>query len=132
MPNEDDFSSQPLLPRDEESNESPSFRSSYHRAQARAQRFLTSKYQHHLVLGLVTLDVLSILGEVFISLYTCEHGFANSWDRTRERLGIASLVFSCLFLLELLLSVWAFGWGSVSNILLPDNESGYGSANHNN
>lgn len=29
----------------------------------------------------------------------------------RNGLGIAGLVFSCMFMVELLLSVWAFGWG---------------------
>lgn len=108
MSNEDS-SSQPLLPRDEDIDASTSFHSNYNHTQARARNFLTSKYQHYFVLGLVTLDVLSIFAEVFISLYTCEHGFAKGWDDARDALGIASLVFSCFFMVELLLSVWAFG-----------------------
>jgi len=48
---------------------------------------------------------------VFISLYTCERKFAGrGWDDAKDGLGIAGLVFSSLFMVELMLSVWAFGF----------------------
>lgn len=63
------------------------------------------------VLALVSLDLLGIFGDIFINLYTCEEGEPSpTWDQVREGLGIAGLVFSCLFMVELILSLWAFGW----------------------
>jgi hypothetical protein len=79
----------------------------------RTQAFLSSKWQHYLVLTFVTLDVSSIFADIFIALYMCEEGRHENphrLDPVREGLSIVSLVFSCLFMLELLASVWAFGW----------------------
>lgn len=40
----------------------------------------------------------------------CESHKANTgWNDALEALGIVSLVFSCLFMAELLASIWAFG-----------------------
>lgn len=62
------------------------------------------------VLVLVSLDLLGIFADIFIALYTCEEGQpSKTWDIVRDRLGIAGLVFSCLFMLELMLSIWAYG-----------------------
>lgn len=36
----------------------------------------------------------------------------------RNGLGIAGLIFSCLFLVELIASVWAFGWRYVISTVL--------------
>jgi voltage-gated hydrogen channel 1 len=77
------------------------------------QDFLSSRTQHFIVLGLVSLDLLGIFADIFINLYTCEEGEPSpTWDAIRNGLGIAGLVFSCLFMLELIMSVWAFGWRS--------------------
>jgi voltage-gated hydrogen channel 1 len=84
------------------------------------QDFLSSRTQHFIVLGLVSLDLLGIFADIFINLYTCEEGEPSpTWDAIRNWLGIAGLVFSCLFMLELIMSVWAFGWRSdcLSSIL---------------
>jgi len=57
------------------------------------------------------LDLLGIFADIFINLYTCEEGDPSpTWDQIRNTLNVAGLVFSCLFVLELLLSMWAFGW----------------------
>jgi len=62
------------------------------------------------VLGLVTLDLLGIFADIIINLYQCDGGETNpKWNDVREGLGIAGLVFSCLFLSELTLNVWVFG-----------------------
>jgi len=91
--------------------ESGPWTTGYNHYRQRLQNFLSSKTQHYCVLTLVSLDLLGIFGDIFINLYTCEEGNPSpEWDQAREGLGIAGLVFSCLFMLELIMSVWAFGW----------------------
>ena len=80
----------------------------------RTAHFLTSKTGHYSVLALVSLDVAGIFADFLISLHVCEHGGekgfdAAAWERASSVLGALSLVFSCLFMLELGLSLWAFG-----------------------
>ncbi|MCJ1470118.1 hypothetical protein MMC07_008763 [Pseudocyphellaria aurata] len=82
---------------------------------AHVRRFLTSKAGHYAVLLLVSLDVTCIFADFLISLYICEQWCGKDLDATKplvqsqEALGIVSLVFSCLFMAELIASVWAFG-----------------------
>ena len=46
-----------------------------------------------------------------VSLFRCEgRNEKVRWDDVLEALGIVSLVFSCLFMMELVASIWAFGW----------------------
>ena len=77
----------------------------------RARKWLGSKYQHYLLISLIAIDVLCIFADIFISLYTCEEGKNTSkkvhhrLDKTQEALAIISLVFSCIFLTELLISM---------------------------
>ncbi|KAG4282133.1 hypothetical protein FPRO04_13421 [Fusarium proliferatum] len=74
-------------------------------------QFLSSKAGHYSVLTLVSLDVLSMIADFILNLFKCEQGKKGSdWDLALEILGSVSLVFSCLFVLELIASVWAFGW----------------------
>ena len=79
------------------------------------QRLLTSKFGHYAVLLLVSLDVSCIFADFLISLYVCEHscgkdeGLNKDLERAQGALGMVSLAFSCLFMVELLASVWAFG-----------------------
>lgn len=82
--------------------------------------FLSSPAQHYTVLSLVSFDLLGIFADIIINLYQCDEGELASqwWNDVREGLGIAGLVFSCLFMLELILSVWAFGWRSAFLLLL--------------
>jgi voltage-gated hydrogen channel 1 len=87
------------------------FKTHYRRHRQWLQDFLSSRTQHFCVLGLVSLDLLGIFADIFINLYTCEEGEPSpTWDAVRNGLGVAGLVFSCLFMFELILSVWAFGW----------------------
>lgn len=90
--------------------------SKLHTARAETQRALTSKTGHYSILLLVSLDVSIIFSDFLISLYICEHscgseddGANQQLDETQEVLGIVSLIFSCLFMAELLASIWAFG-----------------------
>ncbi|KAF5599906.1 voltage-gated hydrogen channel 1 [Fusarium pseudoanthophilum] len=74
-------------------------------------QFLSSKAGHYSVLTLVSLDVLSMIADFILNLFKCEQGRKGSdWDLALEILGSVSLVFSCLFVVELIASVWAFGW----------------------
>ncbi|KAJ4026839.1 hypothetical protein NW752_001796 [Fusarium irregulare] len=74
-------------------------------------QFLSSKAGHYSVLTLVSLDVMSMIADFVLNLFRCEQGRKGSdWDLALEILGSIALVFSCLFMLELIASVWAFGW----------------------
>ncbi|KAF4446598.1 Voltage-gated hydrogen channel 1 [Fusarium austroafricanum] len=74
-------------------------------------QFLSSKTGHYSVLMLVSLDVLSMIADFILNLFKCEQGRKGSdWDLALEILGSVSLVFSCLFVVELIASIWAFGW----------------------
>lgn len=75
------------------------------------QWFLTSKYGHYLVIVLVSLDVCGIFADFLISLHICEHSQDDTrmWQKIDDGLDTVSLVFSCLFMLELLCSIFAFG-----------------------
>ncbi|KAL1633555.1 hypothetical protein SLS58_011039 [Diplodia intermedia] len=89
---------------------SPSTDSSVDKSRRQTQRFLTSKTGHYAVLALVAADVTCIFIDFVIQLFVCESHKSNTgWNDTLEALGIVSLVFSCLFMAELLASVWAFG-----------------------
>lgn len=82
---------------------------------AQTRRFLSSKYGHYAVLLLVSLDVSCIFADFLISLYICDHSCGKGekanpeLPKAQDALGIVSLVFSCLFMVELVASIWAFG-----------------------
>lgn len=84
-------------------------------ARRQIQRFLSSKYGHYAVLVLVTLDVSCIFADFLISLYICDleckkgRKVGKSLPEAQNALGIVSLIFSCLFLVELIASLWAYG-----------------------
>lgn len=85
------------------------------RCRRTVQRFLTSKWGHYMVIILVSLDVAGIFADFLITLHICEHagqkGFnRRAWELLDEALDNVSLVFSCLFMFELILSIWAFGF----------------------
>lgn len=80
--------------------------------------FLPSKYGHYFVIILVSLDISCIFADFLVSLHVCEHrkqqGFnEEGWLTAEEVLGAFSLVFSTLFMVELLASLFAFGLRSV-------------------
>ena len=90
----------------------PAGKDSYlHTTRTQIQRFLASKTGHYAVLLLVSLDVACIFADFLVSLYVCEHSSGKSEGETDAQvgLGVVSLVFSCLFMVELLASIWAFG-----------------------
>jgi hypothetical protein len=85
----------------------------YQQARTRAKVFLASKSKHYAIMGLVSLDVLVLLTDIFVALIACDIGQKDErWvEQTREGLHLAGLIFSGLFMLELLLCVWSFGFG---------------------
>jgi hypothetical protein len=103
-------STEPLLGA---SHQSPrrSFREVHAHYQQRTRTFLSSHTQHYTVLLLVALDLLGIFADIIINLYQCDFPSSSpTWSSVRDGLGLTGLVFSCIFMLELLLSIWAFGW----------------------
>lgn len=79
-------------------------------AKRRTRSFLASKTGHYLILALVSLDISSIFADFILQLFVCENRIpAKDGSSAQEALGIVSLVFSCLFMLELSVSIWAFG-----------------------
>ncbi|KAH9900254.1 hypothetical protein F4778DRAFT_167101 [Xylariomycetidae sp. FL2044] len=89
------------------------FASCYRACRAATQRFFSSHARHWVILTLIILDVAGILTDIFIALITCELGRDDEpWVRpTRNGLTTFSLVMSCIFVVELILSVFADGWG---------------------
>ena len=92
---------------------------SYRKSQTSARSFLSSRAQHYTVLLLVACDLISIVSDIIINLYQCDNDKEGKtdpiWNEVRDGLGIAGLIFSCLFMAELIVSVWAFGLRCVSS-----------------
>jgi hypothetical protein len=82
-----------------------------HRARDLTRRFFASRAKHWVILTLVILDVAGILTDIFIALITCEINREDEpWVApTRKALTSFSLVMSCVFMVELGLSVFADG-----------------------
>ncbi|KAI1778382.1 hypothetical protein F4818DRAFT_299896 [Hypoxylon cercidicola] len=87
------------------------WKSSYDKAQKATASFMNSRAKHWLILVLIVLDVAGILSDIIIALVTCEVGIEHDeWVApTRNSLTIISLSLSCVFLVELLLSVFSDG-----------------------
>lgn len=104
-----DNEQQPLIASEEEDHGITANR--YRRSQQHCQALLVSKQKHYFILGLVALDVGCLLTDILIALIDCDKRIENdAWvPDVREALQHAGLVFSCLFLLELLLCLWSFG-----------------------
>lgn len=112
------------IPAEIDPDDARTFKTQYTHHRQWLKNFLASRTQHFCVLSLVSLDLLGIFADIFINLYTCEEGEPGAtWDAIRDGLGIAGLVFSCLFMVELILSVWAFGWRSGYPFSLPSRSS---------
>lgn len=92
-------------------------------ARQKTRRLLNSKLGHYFVLFLVSVDIICIFADFLISLYTCEKECCKPTEKYRgyhdaqDALGIVSLVFSSLFMVELAASIWAFGVQYVETVL---------------
>ncbi|TGJ87015.1 hypothetical protein E0Z10_g1770 [Xylaria hypoxylon] len=104
---------------DDDRSESISYgeRSYAQRARAQTRRFFSSRAKHWIILTLILLDVAGILAEIFIALITCElHRQDEDWVAPTQRgLTAFALAMSCLFMVELALSVFADGIKFFSN-----------------
>ncbi|KAK4447912.1 hypothetical protein QBC34DRAFT_381751 [Podospora aff. communis PSN243] len=81
---------------------------------ARTRKFMRTKTKHYIIMAMVALDVAVILADIFVALIACDLHLPKegNWvQHTREGLHITATVFSGLFLVELLIAVWAFGVG---------------------
>lgn len=78
---------------------------------AYTRRYLNSKFGHYAILILVSLDCSCIFAEFIVQVLRCERRIpAFGGGAAQEALGVVGLVFSCLFMFELLASIWAFGF----------------------
>ena len=100
--------------------------SRYAAARRQTQTFLSSKAGHYTVIAMVAADVGGIFASFIIDQYLCDHECCQYMTRYRnlhdaqDALEYLSLIFSCLFMVELLCSVWAFGLPQVSTALALD------------
>lgn len=84
-------------------------------ARTRIRGFLTSRTGHYAILLLVFFDVCCILADFLISLFICERACgegkytSETLAEAQRVLGTVSLIFSCLFMTELVASIWGFG-----------------------
>jgi hypothetical protein len=77
----------------------------------RIARFLASKPGHYCILALVSLDIASIFAALIVRLLACEARIPPKPGlRAEHALDIVGLCFGCLFVVELGVRVWAFGW----------------------
>ncbi len=123
-------SSQPLLHDSPSSStayddHAPRYLILYRTSKNGIREFLSSRAQHYVVLGLVSCDLLGIFADIIINLYQCDGEKTEPiWNDVRDGLGIAGLVFSCLFMVELILCVWAFGLRSVGFFIQEASSNG--------
>jgi len=111
MPTSLDEASRPLLV-SEDSRDAPTIRSQSDHGRGRIRRILESPNKHYAILGLIGLDVAALLANIFIELIACDMGEEDEpWVvHMNKALTLTGLVFSSLFLAELLLCVYAFGF----------------------
>ena len=108
----DSRDSDPLLsrssqPDDDESTVEDQIRS----YRAEGQRILSSRKKDFIIMGLVALDVVALLANVFIELIACEmHQRDEHWVQALlEGLEAIGLIISSLFMLELIACIFSFG-----------------------
>lgn len=84
------------------------------RCRRSARNYLSSRFGHYLVLFLVSVDVACVFADFLIEIHVCElekkyKHVPSGWEDAQEALSITGLVFSCLFMLELVVAVGSFG-----------------------
>ncbi|RAO72017.1 uncharacterized protein BHQ10_008029 [Talaromyces amestolkiae] len=93
----------------------PNRSTTWARLRAKTRSFLSSKWGHYIVLFMVAVDVACIFADFMIELRVCElrerhqTPIDRRWGLAQEALGLVGLIFSCLFMLELIASVLSFG-----------------------
>jgi voltage-gated hydrogen channel 1 len=86
--------------------------SRFDQARDATRHALASRAKHWIVFTPIVFVVLGILSDIFIALITCELGVEDEdWVFiTRDALGHFALATSCLFMVELAISVFAEGY----------------------
>lgn len=115
----DPMASEPLLSRPRDTSTLSSFSSfppltpRLRSIRHRLRQSLSSRAKHYIVMALVTLDVATLLLNVFTKLIACEmHQLKEPWVKRASRgLEITGLAISCLFMVELGICIIAFGFG---------------------
>ena len=87
--------------------QSPSSASTYTRWRSQARKLLSSQTNQALVFRLVALDVTAIQAGNFMARVAVEEPWMA---KTRGVLQVFGLVYSTVFAIELIVTVWAFGW----------------------
>ncbi|KFA62784.1 hypothetical protein S40285_03796 [Stachybotrys chlorohalonatus IBT 40285] len=84
---------------------------------AYGRRLLSSRGKHFGTMAIVAFDVAALLANVFIELISCEMDQRDEpWVRKLiAALQIVGLVFSCVFLAELVACLFAFGFNYLSS-----------------
>ena len=107
---------QPLLGerRDHGNSHRPEQQSAFDGWRRLTRALLSSRWGHYIVLLLVSVDVGCIFADALIELHVCElkqkyHHVDPGWGVARNVLDLVGLVFSCLFMVELVTSIISFG-----------------------
>ncbi|OLN85574.1 Voltage-gated hydrogen channel 1 [Colletotrichum chlorophyti] len=100
-----------------ETNRPAPLRRHFSQSRTTLQDILSSRAKHYAVLALVSLDVVTLMTNIFVELVACDMKQEDEpWVKnTRHGLTLAGLVFSCVFLAELILCLFAFGLGYFSD-----------------
>ncbi|KAI0007923.1 hypothetical protein F4779DRAFT_481771 [Xylariaceae sp. FL0662B] len=87
------------------------WRSKCHQVRTKSKQFMDSRTKYWVILILIILDIAGILADIFIALVTCELGIRyDGWvTLMRGALANFSLGLSCIFMVELTLSLFADG-----------------------
>ncbi|KAI1081120.1 hypothetical protein F5B20DRAFT_72348 [Whalleya microplaca] len=85
----------------------------YRQVRTKSKQFMNSRTKYWVILILIILDIAGILADILIALVTCELGIRyDGWVTvTRSALTNFSLALSCIFMVELTLSLFADGLG---------------------
>ncbi|KAH7326321.1 hypothetical protein B0I35DRAFT_466950 [Stachybotrys elegans] len=78
---------------------------------AKGRDLLGSRTKHYVVMGVVAFDVAALLGNIFLQLISCEmHQRDEPWvQQLTKALTSLGLVFSCVFMVELIACVFSYG-----------------------
>jgi hypothetical protein len=104
---------QPLLPSSNEGEHDNHCRprSTIARLRLLTQAVLSSPLGRYTILALIGLDISGVFAEFLVTSLACDGSLsAHSAETAEAVLSVLSLTFSSIFMVELILTLWAFGW----------------------
>lgn len=104
---------QPLLPSSNEGEHDNHSRprSTIARLRLHTQAVLSSPLGRYTILALIGLDISGVFAEFLVTSLACDGSLpAHSAETGEAVLSVLSLTFSSIFMVELILTLWAFGW----------------------